>query len=135
VLWPVGVPQDPGLQDYLAEAHRFPFEPRQPGGRLENNIFSSEVGRQLLERELLIAGSRIRSFSRNPNQWLRPLGYSAYGLGFGSMVVTYRNCPNNTPLALWWGDPNAAPGHPFRSWYPLLPRKTYSQGGGFGGAY
>ena len=35
-------------------------------------------------------------------------------LGFGSLVVTFRNCPNNAPLALWAGDP----------WYPLFPRRT-----------
>jgi hypothetical protein len=35
-------------------------------------------------------------------------------LGFGSLIVTFRNCPNNTPLALWAGDP----------WYPLFPRIT-----------
>lgn len=135
VLWPMRIPADPAVQAYVAEAHRFPFEPRQPGGRPKNEIFSSEEGRQLLEHELLVAGARIRSFSRSPNQWLRPLGFSAYGLGFGSMVVTFRNGPNNTPLALWWGDPSAAPGHPFRNWYPLLPRKTYAQGAGFGGPY
>ncbi len=38
-------------------------------------------------------------------------------LGFGSLVVTFRNCPNNAPLALWVGDP----------WYPLFPRTTNSQ--------
>jgi len=131
VLWPVEIPEDVALQAYIAEEHRFPFEPRQPGGKLENAIFSSEEGRQLLERELLLVGMRIRSFSQNPSRLLRPLGFSAFGLGFGSMIVTFRNCPNNTPLALWWGDPNAALGHPFRNWCPLLPRKTYTQGVNF----
>jgi len=126
VLWPAELPEDAAIQTYIAAEKRFPFEPRQSGGKLENAIFSSEDGRQLLERELLLAGMRIRSFSKNPNRALRPLGFSAFGLGFGSMVLTFRNCPNNTPLALWWGDPDAAPGHPFRKWYPLLPRKTYS---------
>lgn len=128
VLWPVEIPEDAALQAYIAEEHRFPFEPRQPGGKLKNAIFCSEEGRQLLERELLLAGMQIRSFCQNPRRALRPLGFSAFGLGFGSMIVTFRNCPNNSPLALWWGDPKAAPGHPFRNWYPLLPRKTYTQG-------
>jgi hypothetical protein len=35
-------------------------------------------------------------------------------LGFGSLIVTYRNCPNNAPLALWVDHP----------WYPLFPRTT-----------
>lgn len=126
VLWPVEIPEDAAVQTYIADEERFPFEPRQPGGRLEHAIFSSEEGRQLLERELLLAGMQIRSFSRNPSRALRPLGFSAFGLGFGSMNVTFRNCPNNTPLALWWGDPDAAPGHPFRNWCPLLPRRTYT---------
>ena len=126
VLWPANIPEDSALQAYIAEEERFPFKLRQPGGKLENPIFSSEEGRQLLERELLLAGMRIRSFSRNPSSALRPLGFSAFGLGFGSMIVMYRNCPNNSPLAFWWGDPNAPLGHPFRNWYPLLPRKTYT---------
>jgi len=126
VLWPAEIPENAALQTYIAEEKNFPFEPRQQGGRLEHAIFSSEEDRQLLERELLLAGMRIRSFSRNPSRALRPLGFSAFGLGFGSMIVTFRNCPNNTPLALWWGDSDASPGHPFRKWYPLLPRKTYA---------
>jgi hypothetical protein len=125
VLWPVGVPNDAALQAYVLEEKKFPFQPRQPGGKLEHDIFSSENGRQLIERELLLAGMRIRSFSQNPNPALRPLGFGAFGLGFGSTIVTFRNCPNNAPLALWWGDPDAAPGHPFRNWIPLMPRKTY----------
>jgi len=126
VLWPTAIPQDPSLQAYLAQEKKFPFQPRQPGGKLEHGVFSSEAGRQLLEEQLLLAGMRIRSFSKNPSPALRPLGFSPFGLGFGSMIATFRNCPNNAPLALWWGDPDAPPGHPFRHWYPLLPRKTYA---------
>ena len=127
VLWPATIPDDDALQAYLAEEAKFPFEPRPPSGNLNYAIFSSEEARNLLERELLLAGMRIRSFSQNPNRALRPLGFSAFGVGFGSTIVTYRNCPNNAPLALWWGDPNAAPGHPFSHWYPLVERKTYAQ--------
>jgi hypothetical protein len=111
----------------MAAEQKFPFEPRTTGGKLEHPIFSSEEGRQLLERELLLAGMRIRSFSQNPSKALRPLGFSPFGLGFGSMIATYRNCPNNVPLALWWGDSAAEAGHPFSKWRPLLPRKTYAQ--------
>ncbi|MBV5327014.1 MAG: SEL1-like repeat protein [Chlorobium sp.] len=125
VLWPVEIPDDPLLQAYLAEELKFPFQVRYSGGELENAIFSTENGRQLLEKEFLLAGMRIRSFSQSPNIMLRPLGFSSFGLGFGSMIVTYRNCPNNTPLALWWGDINAPSHNPLSKWYPLLPRKTY----------
>lgn len=49
------------------------------------------------------------------NEYQRPLGNMVLEtLGFGSMLVTFRNCPNNSPLALWAGDP----------WYPLFPRKV-----------
>lgn len=123
VLWPATVPDDSRVKDYLAQPHKYPFSPRKAGGKL--GPFPSEEGRQLLERELLIAGLKIRELCRNPKDILRPLGFSSFGLGFGSMIVTFRNCPNNCPLALWWGDPKKTSG-PFH-WYPLLPRKTYSQ--------
>lgn len=125
VLWPTILPDDASLQAYLAEERKFPFEPRPPGGKCEHEVFSSEEGRQLLERELLLAGVRIRSFCQTPSPALRPLGFSPFGLGFGSLVVTFRNCPNNCPLALWWGDPDADDSSPLSKWYPLLPRKTY----------
>lgn len=125
VLWPTELPDDEELKAYLAREQKFPFRPRVAGGKLEHNIFSSEEGRQLLERELLLAGVRIRRKCENPKNIMRPLGFSPFGLGFGSMIATFRNCPNNTPLALWWGDPKATSGH--LHWYPLLPRKTYEQ--------
>lgn len=123
VLWPAQLPEDARLSAYLGLAHRFPFEPRPPGGQL--SPFSSEEGRQLLECQLLLAGVKIRAACENPKDIIRPLGFSAFGLGFGSMIVTFRNCPNNCPLALWWGDPDAGPNHPFSKWYPLFPRRTY----------
>jgi hypothetical protein len=127
VLWPATVPDDPALEAYLAQQGRFPLEPRQPGGKPEIKIFSSEEGRQLLEREFLMAGVRIRGFCQNPKPIMRPLGFSNFGVGFGSTIVTYRNCPNTAPLALWWGDPNAHDNHPFSRWYPLLQRRTYER--------
>lgn len=127
VLWPTQLPENEEIKAYLAEEQKFPFIPRKPGGQTERKIFSSEQGRQLLEKELLLAGMRIRSFSKNPKRALRPLGFSPFGLGFGSMIVTFRNCPNNCPLALWWGNPEADKTHPFSKWYPLFPRKTYNK--------
>lgn len=131
VLWPAELPDDESLKEYMDEEKKFPFKTRVASGKINNKIFSSEEGRQLLERELLLAGMKIRSFSQSPARALRPLGFSPFGLGFGSMIVTFRNCPNNCPLALWWGDPEAAPTHPFSKWYPLFPRKTYGQEVGF----
>lgn len=135
VLWPAVLPDDAALKSYMAEEKKFPFKPRTPGGTPEVKLFSSEEGRQLLEREFLMAGMRIRSFSQTPSRALRPLGFSPFGLGFGATIVTYRNCPNNAPLALWWGDPMASKTHPFSKWYPLVPRKTYESEDGFDGAF
>jgi hypothetical protein len=126
VLWPADLPDDADLRAYLALPHKFPFAPRSPGGKL--GPFSSEGARQLLERELLLAGVKIRARCANPKDIMRPLGFSPFGLGFGSMIVTFRNCPNNCPLALWWGDRAADASNPLSSWYPLFPRKTYSDG-------
>lgn len=123
VLWPSAVPDEALVTEYLEQPHRFPFEPRPAGGEL--GPFSSEEGRQLLEREFLIAGLNIRGFCENPKDIMRPLGFGPFGLGFGSTILTFRNCPNNCPLALWWGDAEAPEDHPFSKWYPLFPRKTY----------
>lgn len=122
VLWPAIIPPSPEVQAYVAGEKRFPHQLRQPGGT--SRFFSSEEGRHVLEQEFLIAGVKIRNKVASPKEVLRPLGFSMFGVGFGSLIATYRNCPNNCPLALWWGDPKAATG-PF-SWYPLLPRKTYA---------
>jgi hypothetical protein len=118
VLWPTSLPEE--AKEYAAG--KFPFDPRAPGSK--SDIFSGEAGRNALEQALLLAGMKIRGFSANPKAILRPLGYGPFGVGFGSTIVTYRNCPNNAPLALWWGDP-ARKGHPFSNWRPLVPRKTY----------
>lgn len=122
VLWPTSVPDVPEVNEYMALPSKYPFEPRQAGAKVE--LFSSEEGRQVLESEFLIAGAKIRALSENPKPSLRPLGYSSFGLGFGAMIVTYRNCPNNCPLAMWWGDPTETSGA--LHWYPLLQRDGYS---------
>ena len=127
VFWPIGLPDYADVQAYAASEEQFTFDPRRPGGTTSHPIFSSEEGRQALELHLLSAGVKIRGFCSAPKSILRPLGFSRFGLGFGSTIVTYRNCPNNAPLALWWGDPNASDTHPFSKWYPLFPRKTYSR--------
>jgi hypothetical protein len=122
VLWPAVVPDDPAVRGYVAAEQQYPLVLRNPGGA--SGLFSSEQGRQLLEREFLISGVKIRSLTRSPKDFIRPLGCSGFGAGFGAMIATYRNCPNNCPLAIWWGDPTATGGA--LHWYPLLARKTYS---------
>jgi len=127
VLWPTAIPDYADVKAYVESQDKYAFVARKPGGKIAHPIFSSEEGRQVLETHFLAAGVRIRGFCKDPKPILKPLGFSRFGLGFGSTIVTYRNCPNNAPLALWWGDPEAGPGHPFSKWYPLLPRKTYAQ--------
>jgi len=118
VLWPSELYDDERFTEYLAGDHKFPFDPRQAGGKL--GPFSSEEGRQLLEREFTLAGFKVRSSHKTFAMKNRPLGFSNFGLGFGSMVVTYRNCPNTAPLALWWGvNPN--------QWHPLFERNRHNR--------
>ena len=84
-------------------------------------IFSSQKNRQILEEEFTLAGLKIINRLANKGNW-KPLGFSSFdNLGFGAMVFNYRNCPNNAPLCLWWGDWDNNP-----VWYPLFQRKTYS---------
>lgn len=114
VLRPVSLPAD-----LLVEAHvaNMKYKPhlRNPGSIGQAKLFSSDAARQLLESEFLKAGVRIRADSPYLGDSQRPLGHmSLETLGFGSMFVTFRNCPNNAPLALWAGDP----------WIPLFPRVT-----------
>jgi len=87
----------------------------------ENGVFASECDRLVLEGAFLEAGLRIKynmCHQLKTNHW--PLGFDLYksprfnGFGFGATTVTYRNCPNNCPLALWAGDP----------WKPLFPRRS-----------
>ncbi len=92
------------------------FTPRNSASSYTTQIFSSEQGRQLLESEFLNAGIQIINSHTQVSRFLKSLGFSNFEPGFGSLLVFYRNCANNCPLALWWdvGD-----------WFPLFPRKTY----------
>lgn len=114
VLRPRGLGDDPLVAAYAASLTYKPTF-RSQDGIGEHKFFSSEAGRSLLEQEFLKAGVRIRDMCPHLNKYQRPLGNMVLEtLGFGSTIVTFRNCPNNAPLALWAGDP----------WYPLFPRKT-----------
>ncbi len=123
VLWPTRLPDDPLIHRYMAGPPVISFQARTPASAGQPP-FRTEEGRSLLERELLMAGLRIRTRVGNPKSVLRPLGFSHFGLGFGSLIVTYRNCPNNAPLALWWGGPGHEAGSAL-DWYPLFQRVTY----------
>lgn len=117
VLRPTRFPDDALVKEYAAylSGLGFPAVLRRTDSRGRNEFFTSGVGRDLLEQEFLKAGVRIRDLCTFLHEYQRPLGNSILKtFGFGSMIVTYRNCPNSAPLALWAGHP----------WYPLFPRKT-----------
>ncbi len=114
VLRPTRIPADPITQAYVAAMQHQPLL-RTPPGTGALNIFSSEGARDLLEQQFLIKGAFIRTVCPNLHAYQRPLGNMVLEtLGFGSTIVTFRNCPNNAPLVFWAGNP----------WYPLFPRKT-----------
>jgi hypothetical protein len=114
VLRPVAIPPDPATQTYVANFDEPPLI-RTIGGKSPRGIFSGEAGRHLLEQEFLAQGVRVLNMCPNFDKYMRPLGRTMFeSLGFGSTIVTYRNCPNNAPLVFWAGDP----------WYPLFPRKA-----------
>ncbi|WP_082592128.1 phosphoribosyltransferase-like protein [Stenotrophomonas nitritireducens] len=121
VLWPTSIPNDAAVQAYVATQQ---VQLRTAGNLGTLGIFSSEAGRNLLEQEFLIAGVKIRSLAQNLLDFYRPLGCGSFGVGFGSTIVTHRNCPNNCPLAMWWGNPDDDSGA--LHWYPLFQRKTYA---------
>jgi hypothetical protein len=114
VLCPVAIPADAATRAYAASLRQAPLI-RPVGGKSAIGIFSGEAGRHLLEQEFLTAGVQVRNMCPNFDEYMRPLGRMLFeSLGFGSTIVTYRNCPNNAPLVFWAGNP----------WYPLFPRKT-----------
>ncbi|MCX2780604.1 hypothetical protein OQJ46_11860 [Microbulbifer thermotolerans] len=126
VFWPVQeISDDEAVKRYLETQAKEPVYREENG--FKNKIFSVERRTQY-ENALLKAGIKILGFCNSPSPVVKPLGYSRFdGFGFGSTVFSFRNCPNNNPLAFWWGDPTYLPSHPFGKWYPLLQRKTYGE--------
>ncbi|MCY4037900.1 MAG: hypothetical protein OXF09_00380 [Hyphomicrobiales bacterium] len=125
VLRPTTIPDNAEVEKYVT-ALKYSPRLRSAGQASSLGIFSSDARRQILEQEFLKAGVQIRQKCSGLNRYQRPLGNSVLEtLGFGSLIVTFRNCPNNAPLALWAGKP----------WYPLFDRvtntETSQQEGGF----
>jgi hypothetical protein len=130
LLWPCEVAGDAFVDQYIASVRSASegqhFTPRffRPSSRCNEDVFASPEARQVVESAYLRKGAYIIAQCQNPQHSMRPLGYEYLSsLGFGAIVVTYRNIANNCPLALWWGDPDAHPSHPFSKWFPLIPRK------------
>ena len=98
------------LMNYMILPH---FNPALRGNKWVESIPLRRVGSCWSENSYRLAGHRIRGFANDPNPRLKPLGFSPFEPGFGSLFVTFRNCPNNSPLALWYGDPYSYPeNHP-----------------------
>lgn len=116
VLAPAAIPKHKLTLEYVEMLKKAGYPPvlRRPGSVGPAQFFSSEERRNILEQEFLKSGTEIRSQCPYLNDYQRPLGNMVLNtLGFGATIVTFRNCPNNCPLALWAGDP----------WYPLFERK------------
>jgi hypothetical protein len=119
VYWPTAAPTGPlgdAYVKYMTEQEpKYQVELRQSGSVGTKALFSSDQNRILLEQQFLSAGLEIRKKCPNLHESLRPLGSSSLKtFGFGSTLVTFRNCPNNCPLVYWVDAP----------WYPLFPRST-----------
>lgn len=118
VLWPIEIPSDSSVEAYVNHLNSKGRNVtlRNSIGRQSSKIFANEDQRRLLEREFLIRGCQIKQNHLKLPPNARPLGYHNLDcLGFGSMFITYRNCPNNCPL-VFWVEQNEYPA--------LFPRKT-----------
>ena len=118
VLRPTSLPHDQHVQEYSTYLHNLGHPPLLRNDHLveQSQVFSSPTGRKALEQNFLITGAEIvATICPDLPETIRPLGNSEPKmLGFGSTIITYRNCPNTCPPALWAGSP----------WIPLVPRKT-----------
>lgn len=130
-LWPLELKDDSYVDSYIMQLNErtqvSPYPPRLFRSKQvsQESIFSSPQNRIVVENALLQAGAFITSLPKKPKLEMRPLGYEKFAsLGFGAFVITYRNCSNNCPLALWWGDAYKQHPHPFSKWYPLFPRRV-----------
>ncbi|MCD6327177.1 hypothetical protein J7M28_06455 [bacterium] len=121
VLWPTEIPDDGCVRAYcdLLSERGYPHEVRARGNPGAAEIFRDDSQKILLEQAFLVRGCQIRRENPNLPEVARPLGYNKlHSLGFGSMFVMYRNCPNNCPLVFWVEQDE----------YPaLFPRKTNTQ--------
>ena len=121
VLWPISVPNQEVARRYCSYLEGLGYPPvlRNPGHLGVSGIFKNDAQKILMEKEFFVRGCHIREAQVNLPDRLRPLGYSnLHNLGFGSMFVTYRNCPNNCPL-VFWVEQNDFPS--------LFPRKTNTE--------
>lgn len=134
VIWPSSF-KSTILDDYIdniEDLHKNDLYPSKYALFCDNNpnvenLFSNDTSRRVFEKEFILAGIDLINKSKHPNKSMKPLGYDyKKTLGFGSTLVSFRNCPNNCPLVMWYGTTNGkyGPTSTLNSWYPLFPRKT-----------
>jgi len=86
----------------VQDCYQSPFSTPNMRGKFFSNKFDSCI----LGTALFKAGEAILASSESlrANKYMRPLGNSIkYRYGLGVPYVTWRNCPNSAPLALWAG--------------------------------
>jgi hypothetical protein len=116
VLWPASLDGEVASRRFSDSATSGKLRRTVSGvSRSFAGVFQDPKDRAVLELELMEAGLGI--LSQFDKAWA-PLGYGRRPFGFGSLSVSYRNCPNNAPLALWWSIPS-------HGWTPLFARSTY----------
>ena len=110
VLRPSAIPADAAAQAYAQGLQYAPvLRPGNSVGREE--VFFVRRGAES-PRAGVPENRGVQSVPLCPNlnQYQRPLGNMVLQtLGFGALIVTFRNCANNCPLAFWVDSP----------WYPL----------------
>ncbi|HEJ9659993.1 TPA: hypothetical protein SMN37_000636 [Proteus mirabilis] len=124
VLWPkaqsVSIPEWADGQVHYLGTYR--------DGYTASNFFPDEQKRDRFEAILTKIGFDILAHSQNPSYVIKPLGFSTFnGVGFGGTIFTFRNCPNNTPLAYWWGTYLLTGNRALDCWYPLMKRNVYNR--------
>ncbi|HDS6887226.1 TPA: hypothetical protein QH084_003128 [Morganella morganii subsp. morganii] len=124
VLWPkaqsVSIPKWANGQTHYSGTYR--------NGYTANTFFPDEQRRDRFEAILTKIGFDILGHSQNPSDVIKPLGFSTFnGVGFGGTIFTFRNCPNNTPLAYWWGTYLQTGNRALDCWYPLMKRNVYNR--------
>ncbi|PIP95187.1 MAG: hypothetical protein COW00_13615 [Bdellovibrio sp. CG12_big_fil_rev_8_21_14_0_65_39_13] len=117
VLWPNEIPNNAAVQEFYQAENKTGKVILRTGELVGGKkVFSSPGRRKILEQQLLIESVKIRNSSGYFGKGHRPLGFTQFpSFGFGATIVTYRNCPNNCPLAFW-----ASAG----DWMALFPRKN-----------
>ncbi|WP_284942362.1 hypothetical protein [Enterobacter sp. MEB024] len=97
-------------------------------GYFTTDSFRNQASRDRFESILTKVGFDILQNRKTPSEVLKPLGFSTFdGLGFGGTTFTYRNCPNNVPLAFWWGAYEPTGHAALDCWYPLMRRNGYNE--------